>query len=101
MAKIPTVTIWDPKRGAVDINASDYDPGKHQLYEGRTEPEPEPPVTFDAAEIERPALRVERTSEIPEWWKVLDADDEQVGRAHRSEEDARQALRELIEGDPE
>lgn len=96
MARIPTVTIWDPRRGAVDINASDYNPAEHELYDGHAESPPEPPITFDASETESPTLRVEQTSESPEWWKVLDAEDEQVGKAHRSEEAARQALRELI-----
>lgn len=102
MAIVPTVTIWDPRRGAVDINASDYDPAEHELYEGQADAEePEPPTTFDPSEVDEPALRVEQTSESPEWWKVLDADDEQVGKAHRTEEGAHQALRELIEGEPE
>lgn len=104
MARIQTVTIWDPQRGAVRINASDYDPSTHELYDGQGETPPEPPVTFDASDpgqVEDPALRVEQTSVSPPWWKVLDADGEQVGKAHQNEADARQALRELIEAEPE
>lgn len=96
MSKIPTVTIWDPLRGAVDINASEYDSGRHRLYQGEGEVPAEEPVTFGPSDVDAPALRVERTSEAPEWWKVLDADDEPVGKALRSESAARQALRELI-----
>lgn len=93
MARIPTVTIWDPRRGAVDINASDYDPSAHRLYEGQEDAPDEPPVTFDASDVEDPVYRLDYGNG---WWAIIGPDGEKVGKSTQDEDEARARLRELI-----
>lgn len=90
MARVPTVAIHDPARGRVIINESDFDPTRHRLWEGDgpPPPAPEPPSIGDD-----PVYRIE--SRGP-WHSIIGPDGEKVGKSHRSEEEARQALSELI-----
>jgi hypothetical protein len=77
--KRPTIKVHhpdDPSRPMI-VAAENYDPERHRRWQ------------------EGPALRVAQTSESPEWWKVLDADDNQHGAAKRTREEAEALLEDL------
>lgn len=65
MAEIPTVEIHSPKDASQKwvINASDYDPEKHQLW---GEPEPSEPLTDAHFEVAEKA-EVHRVPSVPDF----------------------------------
>lgn len=91
MAKIPTVAIWDPQSGRRVINAHEYNPAIHDLYEDQGAVKPAPPVEAEPGPA--PVYSVEQRGP---WWMVIGPDGERVGKSQRTEADAVQLLREVI-----
>lgn len=86
MAQIPTVQIKNPNIDGeyIVINKADFDAETHELFEA---PAAAPKAAAGPpAQPERPeGYAVEQSGR---WYKLIDADGEQIGKAQESEEAA-------------